>query len=303
MNSWTITAVDGTHPAGFLASLGLCSVTPRAQLSFRGPVPILISDVDLEEAVAAIATAIEENTHPDRFPLPDVEELRTTTPHWSTLAPLCTLTWDSDGIDAVVRTFDAGGLGGAGQSAVPDPKAPSGSLILISGRSYLRKSLAELWPPPATKRASDPDAHLSNQRATLRASVRALLVGETPPLHAAAMGLRYTVTESSPRIRHGVEESLIQPVTEALAYLGVIRLLPHQLGLGTPESTMDTLPTRPGLTWALNPVPLTITAMIAIHEQRGAPPEWEHYTALTSTIGGGTKASHFVKIRPLETHD
>lgn len=304
MTSWTLTSLDGTHPAGFLAALGLCSITPNARLAFSGATPILISDADLEEATAAIAAAIEEATHPDAFPLPDIVELRTTTPRWSTLSGLCEQSWVNDAIDAVMHTVDAGRSTSDVKPTDPDPKAPSGSLILISGRSYLRKSLAELWPPPTAKRSSDPHAHLSAQRASLRASVRTLLTGDTPPLHDDAMGLRYTVTEASPRLRHGVEGSVIQPLTEALAYLGATRLLPHQLGVAPSRigATPEGVATRAGLTWALNPVPLTSAAMIAVQEQQAAPADWEHYTALTRPIGGGTKASQFVEIRHLGTH-
>lgn len=295
MTSYTLAGLDASRPPDYLAALGLTYLASRARLSFNQTTPMLTVDVGRDEVVERVAAGLEDLTAPETFPLPDEEKFRTTTPTWSTLFDLSVRSWTEPAMDALLRTFDVGGTA-AGQKSGQDtdPKVSSASLVLISGRSYLRKSLSELWSPPTRKDAVD---SREGQRADLRQDLIRLLDGGTPQPLRGPMALRFTVTDPSPRLRSGTEEGILYPTVEGLAYTGMTLLLPRQLG----HPADDSARTRPGLTWALNPTPLSATAVVAIHEQQAAPPDWPRFTAVTRTIGGGTKASHFTDVRPLET--
>ena len=296
MTPWTITAIDASQPAGYLAALGLLTLAPAAQLRFEHTTPVLLVDGDPHQLAGAVAEGLEAVTSPESMPLPDVPTLRTTTPAWSAVAELCRRSWAEQPLDCALRLFD---LGAAKTGAGADPQVIAGALVLISGKSYPRKSLSELWPDPPG-RAGDVPARRAQQRQELRDSIAGLLQGQHVTAVPGAMAMRYTTSDPSPRLRSGAETAAVQPALEALAYVGATRLLPGQLGHPPRPPGDSPRNPRPGLTWALNPVPMTLTAVINVHETRAWPATWLRFTAVKTAIGGGTKAAHFTDIRPLE---
>lgn len=302
MSTWTISALDGSQPAGYLAALGLAFALPDATIRFDETTPVLAAAADEELAVESACSALECATHPDSFPFPDQKDLRSTTPSWSTLHPFARASWTDSGVNDALRTFDVGSAKEK-TGALADPQVASASLILITGRSYVRKSLNDLWPAP--RRKKDAGVERERQRSALRFSIRNLLRGGTVATSTAGMALRFTASEASPRLRLGTEVATIRPSIEALAFLGATHLLPRQLGRPAVRRPNDDGRTPPlwerrGLTWSLNLVDLTPRAVATIHEERAAPAVWPRFTTVARTNGGGDRASHFTEIRPLE---
>lgn len=285
MTEHRLVALDGATPGGYLAAVGVAALVEGARVRFDElATPILEAPRPDDALAEEIVTGIEALSAPDTTPLP--ERLHSTTPAWSELSEMCHDSWRDAVLDGLLRTFD---IGSHKPGRVPlDPQVRSGSLVLVSGKSYVRKSAGELWPEGP--RRSDPARWRADRRASLLSDALALLRGAVPSIATGVMGLRFTASEASPRLRRGTETAEIVPLVEGLALVGVTRLLPGQRDASG----------RPGLWWSLNDVPLTVRALVDIHEQRAAPRHWPTFTARVRVIGGGTKASSFVEAGPLE---
>ena len=292
MNRWTIKHLDGGYPSDYLAAIGIVCLVPGATMAFpAGTAPVLASELDENNVAAQIVEGIERLTLEDTSPLPDAKPMYTTTPAWSSLAELCLQSWDNPTVDRLLRTFDTGSVKERGKL---DPQVESAALVLVSGRSYVRKSIGELWP--ARDKKADRDQQLQAARDAFHNDALDLLQGRRPQSVADAMALRFTASETSPRLRAGTDASVITPLVEGLAFAGATCLLPRQEGISVDNPQARTK----GLKWALNPVPLTVQAIVDVHEQDAAPSQWPSFTAEVRTIGGGTMAQHFVYVRALE---
>lgn len=291
MTQWALTHLDGGHPSDFLAAVGIASLVAGSTIAFpEGTIPVLASELDESSIADQLVEGIEHLTRAELSPLPD--HIRTTTPAWSVLAPLCWDSWHNPTLDDLLRTFDIGVA--KARNNLLDPQVEAATLVLVTGKSYVRKSIDELWPAP--ERKVDRESQLEAMREALHLAATDLLEGRRPASAPDAMALRFTASETSPRLRAGSEASVITPLVEALAFAGATRLLPRQQGI-----TSDDPPKAiRGLRWALNLVPLTARALVDIHEQDAAPAAWPRFTARTQIIGGGTKAQQFVDVRPLE---
>lgn len=286
MTDWTLSALHGAVPVHYLAVLGLAAAVESATVVFTSQgVPVLAADAEEEAVVQAVIAELERLTLPDLCPLP--ASMTTTTPAWSQLAPVADASWHDPVLDRLVRTFDTGSTKPV--RAALDRQVVAASLTLISGKSYLRKSLETLWPTSA--RSHDRQTELAGLREQRRQDLVALLHGQRPSTVHGGLALRFTTSETSPRIRTGLEESQISPLLEGLALAGQTLLLPHQCDLDG----------RRGMTWTCNPVPLDTHALIALHETRSAPRTWPRYCANVVSIGGGTKASRFTPSTQVET--
>lgn len=283
MNVFPLIAFNATQPADYLAALGLTRACPNSpRLSFTDATPHLHTEDDPEHVAAGITAALVQATTPEAYPISD--HIQTTVPTWSTIEDLSYRSWDEPAVDQAMRAFDFGVINGGKPG--PDPQVSPGSLILISGRSYVRKILEDLWPTPESAHAP--------QIEQLTNDIRALLNGNSPHPVMAPTALRYSTVESSPRLRTGTETAVITPAVELLAFYGAMSLLASQVATASGRRQ------RPGMTWALNPVPLTMTALVAIHEQRTAPASWPRYTTAKIRVGGGAKTSYFADTHPLE---
>lgn len=276
-DTYRLSVLDAaSDPAHYLAAVGVVSsLGPSSRLHFVEAAPILSCDDPTDVIVAMLGAQIRHLTDPSTCPLPDTAGMRTTTPSWSALSPLVQASWDDPLLDQLLRTMDTGVVK-AGKTP-PDPQVMSSTLTLISGKSYLRKSLLELWPEDDRADRIDDD-------------VRELLAGGYPGQRESGMALRFTAAEVSPRLRTGSETSHVVPLIEALALLGQTQFLPGQRRDGDR-----------GFVWSLNPNPLPARTLIDLHETRAQPGHWPSYAADVRSIGGGTKASRIVNVHPLET--
>lgn len=279
MTTWMLRALNATEPTGFLAALGLCTALPASQLRFTNEhCPALTAPTNEDEAVAQVVASLTARTHPDCRPLGHEKNLWTTTPAWEALDPACNASWTEPDVDALLRTYQ---IGSTKQPRQTPWQVTSASLMLISGRSYLGKALEQAWP----------DGY---DQAT---SLRTLLRGDFPSM-ARGMSLRLTATESSPRLRGGDEQTWICPIVELLGLLGMTALLPRQLSI---DPAKESPPSR-GITWTLNPVPMSAHALIDLHEQQTPPAGWPRFTASVKNISVDDRQSHFTNIHRLEDY-
>ena len=147
-------------------------------------------------------------------------------------------TWNDPFVDDALSTLDIGSF----KRASSDPQVLAASLMLISGRSYLRKSCADLWPVPP---GVDLDVAYAHQQARLEEDVELLLAGLRPSTMANTMSLRYTATGClAPLRERGAEAGRATPVVE----LDLRRS--HR-----PAPTTTRRRGHPGLSWSLNPIP------------------------------------------------
>ena len=103
----------------------------------------------------------------------------------------------------------------------------------------------------------------------------------------AKPGLRFSASQVTPRITSGSEECDVYPLVDLLAFCGHLLLQPQQREM-TREGPVK------ALTWVLHPVPLTMEAIIDLHES--PPPElpWRRWTSL---IRGTNTASSVRSVR------
>lgn len=287
---WRLEALDGGDPVDYLTTLGILSCSPGTTVRFTESRQPILNHPGPESLLDAVMSMIETTLWPEHFPWPDRADLRSTTPAWSALKPLAEDSWRHAPTDRLVRTFDLGSSKQAETSKQPlDPQVQAASLVLISGRSYLRKSLQQIWSAPYRdgESVSSDDIWVY-----LRKDFHALLDGERPHASYAAKGnaLRLSAAEPSPRLTTGIESSLFTQLTELLAFLGTVTLLPSQR-----DHTG-----RRGMTWTLPQVPMTCDALIDLHESGQCPDGWKVYSASVRLVGEWSKTSEFVDIGPVE---
>jgi hypothetical protein len=281
MVEFLLASLNPQQPTGFLAALGLASCG-GGELSFPAGEQVVLTHDEPAEAVAVRAIECLDRLVSPRV-IPDIAGWRTTTPPWSVIAPMCSASWHDPVADSVLRTIDVGSVK-SDASADSEPQTLSGALVLISGKSYVRKAAQDLWP--VAPLGMDPAEHHRHQMAARVDDLAMLLSGRRPSVSTESMYFRYSVSEASPRLRLGVEVASAVPLIEMLAMAGVFSLLPRQRGADG----------KPGLHWALNPLPLGARALVDLHEARGWPKTWPTWTAAVRVVGGGTKASEFALI-------
>ncbi|NHN56240.1 hypothetical protein G9U51_10685 [Calidifontibacter sp. DB0510] len=289
----TVRALDATHPVDYLAAIGLLACVSDGSVQFNeSNRPVLLTPASAETTATEVTAELERWTNPIHSALPT--SLQSTTPDWPQLEPLCRDSWQNPITDGHLRTFD---VGSAKDPAHRPLQVLSAALMLVTGKSYLRKSLEDLWPAPSRKK--DVQAARDRTRAELYDGVLALLCGERPSSVRGGMALRLTTSDISPRLRSGTETALLTPTIEALAAVGIFHLLPRQRGITVERGQGRRPQHRAGLTWALNPAPLSLRSLVDIHEESHPPPSWPRFTCVVQTIGGGTKAAQFTHIRPI----
>ncbi|GAB78907.1 hypothetical protein SAMN05421595_0118 [Austwickia chelonae] len=290
MSAYQLAALDASNPAHYLAAVGLLRVAPGpAELSFTDTTPVLHCEDAPADLAVVVAKSTAEATKPEGFPIP--AHVQTTVPAWSVVRELADRSWEDPELDAALRVFDYGRING---KVSEDPQVSPASTVLVTGRSYARKSLADLWPTPTGRKADTIEQIRLDQTEDLARDLEVLLTGGYPRPRKSGIALRFTTAETTPRLRYGTEDVITVPTVELLAYLGVTTFLAGQLGIDRDGRR------GPGLTWALNPVPLGLASLVAVHEQQSAPPSWARYTTVKTSVGGGAKISHFADTRPLE---
>ena len=284
---YRLTALPGNRAAYVLATWGLVSLLPEATLRFEGEgVPVVGYGGDTDELVNVAARGLIERT----WGLGEhgLRDITTTTPTRSAVNALAHADWQAAASTSdlsqcgAVAVFDASSTS-AEQSKIPrtqDLHVRSSALTLLSGRSHTAKSVQDTWGLMGESLTSADDAVAAGA-----AHLDRLVHGEIAVARAKP-GLRFSASQVTPRITSGSEECDVYPLVDLLAFCGHLLLQPWQCEMKRNSPAK-------ALSWVLHPVPLTVEAIIDLHES--PPPElpWRRWTSPIRGTGTTSKVTSF----------
>ena len=289
---YRLTALPGNRAAYVLATWGLVSLLPGATLRFEGEgVPVVGYGGDTDELVNVAARGLVERT----WGLGErgLRGITTTTPARSAVNSLSHAGWQAADKTSDLRAcgpvavFDASvtSVQGGEIRKTQDLKVWRSTLTLFSGKSHAVKSVQDTWGLMGASRATADDAVAAGAAHLDRLVHGEIVVARAKP------GLRFSASQVTPRITSGSEECDVYPLVDLLAFCGHLLLQPQQR-----EMTRE-YPAK-ALTWVLNPVPLTMEAIIDLHES--PPPElpWHRWTSLIRGTGSTAKVTSFAPAHP-----
>lgn len=279
-----LAALSGHRPAHVLACWGLASLLPGAALRFEGDwaVPVLTWDGDAEALAQVAAEALVagtwdlESRMPQELQALKPKEYQTTTPSRTVANALARAAWEACREPAVlagsgiVQTYD---LSASSQSVKEaDIQVRSAALTLLSGTSYTAKSVQDTWflLGAGTREAA---------RDAAAVEIARLLDGRLAVAEAKP-GLRFSASQPTPRLTSGSEKCDVHPLIDLLAFRGQLLLQPAQRAMSG---------SRKVFTWVLNPVPLTVTTILDLHE---SPPDhlpWSRWSSAIQSTEGSAK--------------
>ena len=289
---YRLTALPGNRAAYVLATWGLVSLLPGATLHFEGEaVPVVGYGGDTDELVNVAARGLVERT----WGLGEhgLRGITTTTPRRSAVNALSHAGWQ-----AADKTSD---LSASGPVAVFDTSVTSvksreirrtqdlkvwrSALTLFSGTSHIAKSVQDTWELMGASRTTADEAVAAGA-----AHLDRLVHGEIAVARAKP-GLRFSASQVNPRITSGSEECDVYPLVDLLAFCGHLLLQPQQREMAGKNPAK-------ALTWVLHPVPLTMEAIIDLHES--PPPElpWHRWTSLIRGTNTASSVTSFAPARP-----
>jgi len=284
---YRLTALPGNRAAYVLATWGLVSLLPGATLRFDGEgVPVVGYGGDTDELVNVAARGLVERT----WGLGEggLRGIPTTTPRRSAVNVLSHAGWQAADKTSDLRAcgpvavFDASvtSVQGGEIRKTQDLKVWRSTLTLFSGKSHAVKSVQDTWGLMGASRATADDAVAAGAAHLDRLVHGEIVVARAKP------GLRFSASQVTPRITSGSEECDVYPLVDLLAFCGHLLLQPQQR-----EMTRE-YPAK-ALTWVLNPVPLTMEAIIDLHES--PPPElpWHRWTSVIRGTGSTAKVTSF----------
>lgn len=287
-----LTALPGNHAAYVLATWGLVSLLPGATLRFEGEgVPVVGYGGDTDELVNVAARGLVERT----WGLGEhgLRGITTTTPARSAVNVLSHAGWQaaektSDfSASGPVAVFDASAVSAERlkSTGMQDLQVRSSVLTLLSGKSHTAKSVQDTWRLMGASRATADDA------VAVGAAHLDLLVHGDLAVARAKPGLRFSASQATPRITSGSEECDVYPLVDLLAFCGHLLLQPQQREMARKSPAK-------ALTWVLHSVPLTMEAIIDLHES--PPPElpWCRWTSLIRGTGSTAKVTSFGPAHP-----
>lgn len=261
--------LSGHRPAHVLCAWGLTSLLPGARLHFVGtwgePVitwagsPRQLAD---QAATQMVARLWDLGSGP-------LAGITTTAPSRKDVNRVVAQAWREvrTGADlpeaSVIRTFDLAGLtvkkNPAGEHVVS-----SAALTLLTGTCRAAKTVQDMWGLLGAR---------TEQEARQRASEEILLLlGGAVTVAEAKPGLRFSASAMMPRKTSGSETCDVQPVVDLLALCGQMLIEPAQ-------RTLTQAGLRKGLMWFLHPVPLTIEAVVDLHESPPSGVPWPRRSA------------------------
>ena len=289
---YRLTALPGNRAAYVLATWGLVSLLPGATLHFEGEaVPVVGYGGDTDELVNVAARGLVERT----WGLGErgLRGITTTTPARSAVNVLSHAGWQAADKTSDLSTcgpvavFDASATSAERlkSTGMQDLQVRSSALTLLSGKSHTAKSVQDTWRLMGASRATADDAVAAGATHLDRLVHGDLAVARAKP------GLRFSASQVTPRITSGSEECDVYPLVDLLAFCGHLLLQPQQR-----EMTRE-YPAK-ALTWVLNPVPLTMAAIIDLHES--PPPElpWRRWTSLIRGTNTASSVRSFAPARP-----
>ena len=289
---YRLTALPGNRAAYVLATWGLVSLLPGATLHFEGEaVPVVGYGGDTDELVNVAARGLVERT----WGLGErgLRGITTTTPARSAVNVLSHAGWQAADKTSDLSTcgpvavFDASATSAERlkSTGMQDLQVRSSALTLLSGKSHTAKSVQDTWRLMGASRATADDAVAAGATHLDRLVHCDLAVARAKP------GLRFSASQATPRMTSGSEECDVYPLVDLLALCGHLLLQPQQR-----EMTRE-YPAK-ALTWVLNPVPLTMAAIIDLHES--PPPElpWHRWTSLIRGTNTASSVRSFAPARP-----
>ena len=289
---YRLTALPGNRAAYVLATWGLVSLLPGATLRFEGDgVPVVGYGGDTDELVKVAARGLVERT----WGLGErgLRGITTTTPRRSAVNVLSHAGWQAADKTSDLRAcgpvavFDASvtSVQGGEIRKTQDLKVWRSALTLFSGTSHTAKSVQDTWELMGASRTTADVAVAAGA-----AHLDRLVHGEIAVARAKP-GLRFSASQATPRITSGSEECDVYPLVDLLALCGHLLLQPQQ------REMVGKSPAR-ALTWVLHPVPLTMEAIIDLHES--PPPElpWHRWTSLIRGTNTASSVTSFAPARP-----
>ena len=289
---YRLTALPGNRAAYVLATWGLVSLLPEATLRFEGEaVPVVGYGGDTDELVKVAARGLVERT----WGLGErgLRGITTTTPRRSAVNVLSHAGWQAADKASDLRTSGPVAVFDASVTSVKsreirrtqDLKVWRSALTLFSGTSHTAKSVQDTWELMGASRTTADVAVAAGA-----AHLDRLVHGEIAVARGKP-GLRFSASQVTPRITSGSEECDVYPLVDLLALCGHLLLQPQQREMAGKN------PAR-ALTWVLHPVPLTMGAIIDLHES--PPPElpWHRWTSVIRGTGSTAKVTSFGPAHP-----
>ena len=289
---YRLTALPGNRAAYVLATWGLVSLLPEATLRFEGEaVPVVGYGGDTDELVNVAARGLVERT----WSLGErgLRGITTTTPARSAVNVLSHAGWQAADKASDLRTSGLVAVFDASVTSVKsreirrtqDLKVWRSALTLFSGTSHTAKSVQDTWELMGASRTTADVAVAAGA-----AHLDRLVHGEIAVARAKP-GLRFSASQATPRITSGSEECDVYPLVDLLALCGHLLLQPQQ------REMVGKSPAK-ALSWVLHPVPLTMEAIIDLHES--PPPElpWHRWTSLIRGTNTASSVTSFAPARP-----
>ena len=289
---YRLTALPGNRAAYVLATWGLVSLLPGATLRFEGEgFPVVGYGGDTDELVNVAARGLVERTW--GLGGRGLRGITTTTPARSAVNVLSHAGWQaadktSDlSVSGPVAVFDASvtSVQGGEIRKTQDLKVWRSTLTLFSGKSHTAKSVQDTWGLMGASLTTADDAVAAGAAHLDRLVHGDLAVARAKP------GLRFSASQATPRITSGSEECDVYPLVDLLAFCGHLLLQPQQREM-TQEGPVK------ALTWVLHPVPLTMEAIIDLHESPPPDLPWRRWTSLIRGTGSTAKVTSFGPAHP-----
>ncbi len=257
---YPLISLSGRRPAHVLCAWGLTSLLPGARVHFEKTWarPVITWTGTAQELAERAAVDLVAGTWDLGSGL--LRGIQTTTPTRALINGAVAELWE--GVrqgrrlagPSILRTFDLSGSAKPLRTGDAAVQVPAAALTFLTGRGYTAKSVQDTWELLGAT---------STEEALSRATdeILRLLDGE-PSVVEAKPGLRFSASSMMPRTTSGSEKCDVEPIIDLLALCGQILIEPAQ-------RTMTEMGMRKGLSWWLNPVPLSIEAVVELHE---APP-------------------------------
>ena len=282
---YRLVALSGHRPAHVLACWGLTSLLTGAALHFEGDwaVPVLTWAGDADALAQAAAKALVAGTWD--LENRSLQGVKTTTPSRTVANALSRAAWeasrDAAGLIAnnVVQTYDLSASKSAKKKET-DIQVCSAALTLLSGKSYTAKSVHDTW---SLLGAGAPEV----ARATAAVEIVRLLDGRLAVAEAKP-GLRFSASQPTPRLTSGSEKCDVHPLIDLLAFCGQLLLQPAQQAMSG---------SRKVFTWVLNPVPLTVTTIVDLHESPPAHLPWPRWSSAIQSTEGSARITFLAPAR------
>ncbi|MCL3777887.1 MULTISPECIES: hypothetical protein [unclassified Actinomyces] len=268
--TYRLRSLSGLRPAHVLCAWGLTSLLPGATIHFEGTWGQPVITWEGVPTALAERAAIELAARLWGLGEGPLRGIQTTTPSRSLINAVVGRDWegvhDGGGLadPSVIRTFDLAGSARTPKGDEAEVQVPAAALTFLTGRGYTAKSVQDTWELLGATTAQE-----ARERAE---SEILLLLDGTLTVVEAKPGLRFSASATMPRTTSGSEKCDVQPLLDLLALCGQMLIEPAQ-------RTVTEAGLRKGLMWFLNPVPLSIEAVVDLHEASPSGLPWPRRSA------------------------